>query len=557
VLSLAILFLLFESDGESDPLRSPALIPFLLLISLNVLIQLYFATDLTTFWQMIRGQDGPHPTTVMHNLMRISVMGMRNIVLLQSLARLVVIGAIFLHFVKRETERLTLLHAAILGMVPAAAITMLQVAGLHPRYFVNQIDFWQGQGRFCGTFTDPNAFGIFVLLILPFVAISAREATGVRRNLTATLIPVWFVLAGFSGSRSFYLGLLLFLAIFSWPILRGSKKILLALCALMIPIFLVNGAALFAPADFDAFLASAPSGLSRLATTLSWQHVGGALFSRLLFWNMGVRIWLDYPLLGVGYGRFRNFVPEYASRAGAEIGKWVDNSNNFYLGLLSEIGLPGLLALIWLIGRLRASSNDSPTAYTARRALLVLAALLAIGAHLDFDEVAVLCGVLLSLGMDVKNFETPRHAWTASLAGVILLAAIAIGMREYYLPRGFYGNRTATGRAPGWTARVAAAWAGCNADGKTTISITPLNPDLERNPLGVTLTGPCGTEEITLSRPGEVRKEVECICGGESTQTGRAFFQIELSRVWSPLKFGRGSDPRSLGVRLEFPPPAA
>src|SRR5690606_1396463 len=118
-----------------------------------------------------------------------------------------------------------------------------------------------------------------------------------------------------------------------------------------------------------------------------------AFFSRLAFAKLNWYVWLDHLFLGVGMGAFPQHVPMYAEKLGLPLGTWTDNTNNFYMGLLSETGMLGALAFLATALQLRWVPEESRF---YRWAVVVFAVLLLFGPHVHFGEVSVLLAFILS-----------------------------------------------------------------------------------------------------------------------------------------------------------------
>jgi len=81
--------------------------------------------------------------------------------------------------------------------------------------------------------------------------------------------------------------------------------------------------------------------LSRFVTIGTSQH-GGA--SRLNLWRQSVRIWCDFPVVGVGLGCFGDVYPNYRRTFRTE--KEDIKAHNDYLQALVETGIVGLVILL-------------------------------------------------------------------------------------------------------------------------------------------------------------------------------------------------------------------
>jgi O-antigen ligase len=69
---------------------------------------------------------------------------------------------------------------------------------------------------------------------------------------------------------------------------------------------------------------------------------------RLSLWDAAYRIFRDHPLTGIGLGNFREILPDYRE---APPGKTQPTPHNLFLNILSDMGLTGLAAFIWFMGK--------------------------------------------------------------------------------------------------------------------------------------------------------------------------------------------------------------
>lgn len=207
---------------------------------------------------------------------------------------------------------------------------LFQVKRIHPLFYVNQNAFWDLSERHSSIFSDPNAHGIMsgILLLLLFFLFSK------------IYLQVFFgvLLVGcsmFSGSRTFFLFLIVYLIIISYRILKNktSKKILLIYGSIFISLILL----LF-------FYKS--NSIERLLKTFTPSTVNQMLESRFIYSSVAVKAFSDNSLSGLGLGRFYTNQERIAESINIDLTKWRDNANNYYLHIAAEHGLIGLLPII-------------------------------------------------------------------------------------------------------------------------------------------------------------------------------------------------------------------
>jgi O-antigen ligase len=124
-----------------------------------------------------------------------------------------------------------------------------------------------------------------------------------------------------------------------------------------------------------------------------------AIVERMAHWQAAYEMWLARPWLGVGIGQYAAAYPDFM------LPGWRDplgHAHNYYLNVLAEVGLPGLLAylavvLSWFVLALRRVGGAT-TQLGRGLALGVLGVLAATGAHNLFDNLYV-SGMNVHLGL--------------------------------------------------------------------------------------------------------------------------------------------------------------
>ena len=126
-------------------------------------------------------------------------------------------------------------NGLLIGLIPAAIISGIQIFALGLITLPNQSPYWTSLGRFTGTFTDPNAFGLFIALALPFFFIKSKDR-GVLANLSRVYLVIWPVFALYSGSRTFFLALAGYLVVLLYQRSRSVFWVMAILALLLLPV---------------------------------------------------------------------------------------------------------------------------------------------------------------------------------------------------------------------------------------------------------------------------------------------------------------------------------
>jgi probable O-glycosylation ligase (exosortase A-associated) len=202
-----------------------------------------------------------------------------------------------------------------------------------------------------------------------------------------------------SNSRGGFVGLA---ALGAYMILAGPKRSRIISAVVVAAI----GLALFAPASY----------WEEVRSIRSADEKGDTGETRIYFWGIAKRMFLDHPLVGVGTGNFGIRAPEYEDKWRAETtGQhiWGRAAHSLYYTLLAEQGAIGVacfaLMLAWAartIWRIRRSARapDDPRAQQAGAMASAVAAgmvaLLVTGAFLTvvyYPVIWVLVGLLASV----------------------------------------------------------------------------------------------------------------------------------------------------------------
>lgn len=406
----------------------------------------------------------------------------------------------------------------------------------------NETELWRHLRRAVGTFTDPNAFGVAALLL---VALLAELGTGyserIKRGAWWGLAALWCVLASFSGSRVFFLGLGVMLTVRLYAISRR------AFAALMVCGFVGIGVAQVVELPVSGL----PIGLERLLESLRWDRVGETFHSRTVFWNIGGAVFLDHPWFGVGLGAFWRFVEPYALAAGIPLGGWTDNPNSYYIGILAELGLVGAVA--WLLS-VRALTWREGALLGGWPAAGVIAFLVmcVVGPHLDFDEVTVLFAALLAGAVVLRERRTIEGGalrYPVVAVGAILLSTIVT--QRFSGEWGVYPFETDDIGRFRWSSPTARLNLSC-VGGRALLTVRAVHPEIGRSPVRVEIVTALEQREETL-HSGE-SNSITLRCRPEGVPEAGAPDRIDVRLAVTPAlipahAFG-GQDRRPLGVQI-------
>ncbi len=464
---------------------------------------------------------------------------------LEALARWLMFFYLISFFWQSQDSRRSFQSGLLLGLLFALLISSLQLFSPKAALFINQNAYWDSLHRLTGTFSDPNAFGIFAVLTLPLVLSGIAVRSGAGKWLSVVVFALLLVVAPFSGSRSYFAGIFFYVIFVAF----SHKRIYVysAVTAFAVAVALINFWHLNAPESYASVLLSLPTGVTRVVETLDFETARAALFSRLVFSKISWAVFNDHPFFGIGLSTYRNYVPEYARVLQLGTGAWTDNPNNFYLGILAELGFFGAVALILTILNLRLNSSSTKT---ERASVYCLGLLLLLGPHLEFNEISILAAVLIGSALTPRKSSFPlRSIGLTSLFG--LIAAI----HYYHQERGMYAwEPNMDGSLARWTERSAQFVLRCDAEQSARLRLQFMHPGLGGGAVTAKIESPYDQQQVlTLTVPQVVPLRFKCVPEGghvsEPNRAGEILVRLNLDRAFVPEQYNMGADRRILGAR--------
>jgi len=202
---------------------------------------------------------------------------------------------------------------------------------------------------------NPNDLGAITLLMLGLaLAIATVKTQDARvRKAAAALVPVTLLIILLTQSRAVFLGLLVG---FGLPLLARLRKrpsgtapvlVVLAVIAVLVPAaswHRLEGITNLTETIPEA----AKEGRSPTRENLLDQMASGSARQRFDILKTGLHIAASHPVLGVGIGCYREANARYAPQLGER------DAHNTYLSLAAEMGFPGLLLWLGLVGSVLA-----------------------------------------------------------------------------------------------------------------------------------------------------------------------------------------------------------
>lgn len=209
-------------------------------------------------------------------------------------------------------------------------------------------------GRFAGTFTNPNSYGLVLILAIgSLLLIPARNQISVLTRAGALALLVWHV--ALTGSRKAIIGSVLVLLAYGLAMLiRNIRRPLYALGTVLV-IFILGVAVV-------SWLQATPywKRVENLALFLQGEKVSErSVYERAALMSAGLHLWSQYPLFGVGADQYRYYTADYGLRQTYSHSNPVEILANF--GLLGAMLYYGIYArLSWRLWSAWRRQRGSP-----------------------------------------------------------------------------------------------------------------------------------------------------------------------------------------------------
>lgn len=258
--------------------------------------------------------------------------------------------------------------------------------------------------RAFGSFGQPNPFGAFMGMTLPLALGAAFGAFSMAVQQHSTARRRWLVLAGVLGVSAALIsvGLAVSWSRGAWLGFGAALGVLILLAPRRVWIGVVMGVGCASVVLLATLSGSLPSALlarfSDFAQDLTgFQDVRGvpisdanyAVVERLAHWQAALSMADESPLFGVGFGGYE---AAYGRHALVNWQLALGHAHNYYLNVLAETGLVGLLAYVgmWFaLVSLSLRSRRLPNAFWRGTGLGILAVWAHIAVHSLFDKLYV------------------------------------------------------------------------------------------------------------------------------------------------------------------------
>lgn len=234
----------------------------------------------------------------------------------------VVLGYVLIYYViARQCTDL----AHIKGVFKALIAVHLILIALTPQMLTNPGErHYMASGTFLG---DGNDFALSVNMLVPLCLFLVGDAKRTLGRVVGTGVLVLLVIAIVATqSRGGTLALAAIGAYYWWKSPRKAVTGAGAVLAVLV------------------VLAFAPSNYFDRMNTIATYETDGSAQGRITAWKAGTQMMLSNPILGVGAGQF---TANYTRFAPGEV-RW-KTAHSIYFLILGELGLPGILLLLWII----------------------------------------------------------------------------------------------------------------------------------------------------------------------------------------------------------------
>lgn len=238
--------------------------------------------------------------------------------------------------------------------------------------FINRsfgnIDYWVRLNRVSSTLSNPNSLGEYVFMLFPaFIGFGYYFYCKKKYLSIFSFIFILFVfiLISYSGSRTsivgigiisllyfIYLGATLFKKIFQKFNLKKIVLNIISYFLILSVLLLFFSGVIFIVKNINlgdncpVLLLRIKSNIDSIGKVNFLRYVSSISSGRNILWRQAVNMFLDYPISGVG---IRQYYIEISNYNIVKYGKvsLIDHPENYYLQILSEMGIFALMIVLW------------------------------------------------------------------------------------------------------------------------------------------------------------------------------------------------------------------
>lgn len=323
-----------------------------------------------------------------------------------------------------ERLAIALAIALLIGAELSALIGVLQHYQWHTP--LDEVVVMQVSSGIYGNLAQPNHFANYIALGLISLGLLFQQRKLKSRYVIPLAIPLLFVMT-LSGSRSSWLYMLLMVCLAWWSARRdATMRPLLRYSTL-----LIVGFGLMHLIVQISFMAGADNGTTTVQRLLAYNgggDTGGSV--RLYLWHEAWLIFMQSPLLGVGFGQFAwhhfQLLPLLHP---SNISGLYNNAHNLVFQLAAEAGISGLLALfvslgVWFYGLRRVP--PSAAHWWGYSALGVLAIHSLLEYPLWYTYFLAVAAVLLGAFDETRYRLVIPKLWRLAQLAILLLGLVSL-----------------------------------------------------------------------------------------------------------------------------------
>jgi len=449
-------------------------------------------------------------------------------------------------------------------------------------------------------FTDPNALGVYMSLVIPLFAGAFLFFKRSWKWLFIAVIVVGLVLFPHAGSRSGFFGLLIALIVFAVIIVSPHIRNRTGKVRFKQKFMVYVSIGILAVCLLSVFVLSNKEGIlyERISESLSAVSKSGeqdAIFrSRHFLWPSSLHMISNFPLSGVGVGAFTCELPNYYKKydifsilpfsfyqKSSSHNVPVDSAGNLYLHISSEMGLIGLFIFMWIFFlilkqlylfpiKTKQISNVTYLYAGISASLLGMFVIFVFGVHtLNFEiqlTFWLIVGLLYAISDSKSALLKGRRIPKMAFLTLVLIFALSHGwnsshelsLRErtnkFSLDQrfGVYEMESMDGREFQWTKRKA----GISFSVEKPFFLVPViasHPDIQQNPVRAKISvtkdlfsGIKFLDEIVLYNNSweNVHLDLSEYVGHD------VLLYFDISRTWNPKDILGTFDPRDLGIGI-------